>query len=212
MSRPAAEIDWLLRHREGDAGAFAQLVQEYRDRLLQFFFRLCQNRSQAEDLAQELFLKLLRRSDAYQPRGRLSVYVFRVATNLWIDQYRRQRLRPRLHSYDQSATAVGDDTVRFEPAAPVVSPVQLLEEQENLAALRAALGRLGESSRCVLELAVYQQLPYAEISSILDIPIGTVKSRVHHAVISLKELLGQATGRTGTRRRNAVGLAVGLGA
>lgn len=72
--------------------------------------------------------------------------------------------------------------------------MQLLEEQENLAALRAALGRLGESSRCVLELAVYQQLPYAEISSILDIPIGTVKSRVHHAVLSLKELLGAGDG------------------
>jgi RNA polymerase sigma-70 factor, ECF subfamily len=208
MTKPEAEIDWLARYRDGDAQAFRQLVQEYHERLLQFYFRVCHDRAQAEDLAQELFLKLLARVDSYQPRGKLSVYVFRVAMNLWIDQYRRVRLRPRLFSYDQFVSTPGGDPVRSEPAAPVISPVQRLVDQENIDALRAALGRLGETSRCVLELAVFQQLPYAEISTILGIPTGTVKSRVHHAVASLKELLGEASGR----RAVVAGKAVRLGA
>jgi RNA polymerase sigma-70 factor (ECF subfamily) len=193
-SRPAAEpdVDYLARYRDGDAAAFRQLVDLYRERMLQFFFRLCWDRDRAEDLAQDLFLKLLLAARRYRPEGRMSTFVYRVATNLWIDHYRQQRPRPRLHSLDQ-AVLPGDDAPRnSEFQGGEASPMQQAAEHEEKAAMRRALERLTEPHRLVFELAVYQQRPYAEISELLRIPVGTVKSRMHNAVAALKELLAGA--------------------
>ncbi len=185
------EVDFLARYQAGDAHAFRQLVDAYRDRMLQFFYRLCWDRDRAEDLAQDLFLKLMLGSKRYHPEGRMATFVYRVATNLWIDHYRQQRPRPRFQSYDQ--VVLGDDEVgRIDYAGPDVTPAQQVVDNEERAALRSALDRLTEPHRLVFELAVYQQRPYGEISELLSIPVGTVKSRMHNAITALKQLLGSA--------------------
>ncbi len=185
----ATEVDYLALYRDGDAEAFRQLVDTYRDRMLQFFYRLCWDRDRAEDLVQELFLKLMLGSKRYRPEGRMSTFVYRVATNLWIDHYRQQRPRPRLHSFDQVVLPGDDGPSTVEYAGSDVGPVQKLAEGEEREALRHALERLTEPHRLVFELAVYQERPYGEISELLHIPVGTVKSRMHNAVTALKELL-----------------------
>ncbi|MBK8976823.1 MAG: sigma-70 family RNA polymerase sigma factor [Planctomycetes bacterium] len=179
--------DLLDRFRSGDAAAFDQLVATYETRLVQYFYRLCWDLDRAEDLTQTLFLKLLRGVGRYRPEGRLGTYVFRVATNLWIDHYRKTSQRRRLYSLDQAIDG------GFEPAAshPGTSPALVAEDHEERARLRRALERLTEPHRLVFELAVYQELPYAEVAAILDIPIGTVKSRMHNSVRALKELLSE---------------------
>lgn len=184
-----AEVDLLARYREGDATAFRQLVDVYRDRMVQFFYRLCWDRDRAEDLAQDLFLKLLLCSKRYRPEGKMVTFVYRVATNLWIDHYRQMRPRPRFHSLDQVVLPDGE-VGRPDYAGSEPSPAQQLAEGEEKAALRRALERLTEPHRLVFELAVYQERPYAEISELLRIPVGTVKSRMHNAVAALKGLLG----------------------
>lgn len=184
-SDPEAGPDLLVRYREGDPHAFRQLVDAYQDRMLQFFYRLCWDRDRAEDLTQELFLKLMQGSRRYKPQGRLSTFVYRVATNLWIDHYRAMRPQPRLTSLDQ---VVHDRP--FEFAGPAPTPSQIVEADEEKLAMRRALESLTEPHRIVFELAVYQERPYAEISDLLSIPVGTIKSRMHNAVHALKEMLG----------------------
>jgi RNA polymerase sigma-70 factor (ECF subfamily) len=180
--------DLLDCYRRGDAGAFTHLVEAFQARLVQFFYRLCWDRDRAEDLTQDLFLKLIRSAARYEPQGRLSTYVFRVATNLWIDHYRAQRPQPRLYSLDQPAHEAAATIADARPAeAPL--PEQLAIDAEERARLRAALQQLTEPHRIVFELAVYQQLPYAEIGAILAIPVGTVKSRMHNSVQFLKQTL-----------------------
>ena len=186
--------DLLAQYRDGDPQAFRALVDEYRDRMLQFFFRLCWDRDRAEDLAQDLFLKLMLGSKRYRPEGRLSTFVYRVATNLWIDHYRQQRPRPRFYSFDQVVHSE-DETRTIEYAGDDPSPSDQLSDNEEKAAMRTALERLTEPHRLVFELAVYQERPYAEISELLDIPVGTVKSRMHNAVNALKQMLGDARDR-----------------
>lgn len=181
---PLDGTDLLVRYRDGDPTAFRQLVQAWQERMLHFFFRLCWDRDRAEDLTQDLFLKLMQASRRYRPEGRLSTYVYRVATNLWIDHYRAQRPQPRLYSIDQAILGPA-----LEPAAAAPSPVERASEQEEKERLRAALERLTEPHRIVFELAVYQQRPYAEIAELLGIPVGTVKSRMHNTVAALRELL-----------------------
>jgi RNA polymerase sigma-70 factor (ECF subfamily) len=188
---PNGEPDLLAAYRDGQPGAFRQLVDLYRDRMLQFFYRLCWDRDRAEDLTQDLFLKLMLGSKRYRPEGRMATFVYRVATNLWIDHYRQQRPRPRFYSYDQVLHR--DEDAPREYAGDQPSPQEQLADGEQRAALRRALERLTEPHRLVFELAVYQERPYGEISELLGIPVGTVKSRMHNATTALKQLLTENT-------------------
>lgn len=182
------ENDLLARYQAGDAQAFRELVDSYRERMLQFFFRLCWDRDRAEDLTQELFIKLMMGSKRYRPEGRMSTFVYRVATNLWIDHYRAQRPRPRFFSFDQ-VVHPDDDQAPRQYANDDPSPHEQMQDGEERAAMRRSLERLTEPHRIVFELAVYQERPYGEISELLGIPVGTVKSRMHNAVNALKEML-----------------------
>jgi RNA polymerase sigma-70 factor (ECF subfamily) len=167
--------------------------------MVQFFYRLCWDRDRAEDLTQELFLKLMQGSRRYRPEGRLTTFIYRVATNLWIDHYRAQRPLPRLFSLDQAS--IGDPG---DIAGPSPDPLATAAGDDEKALLRRALESLTEPHRLVFELAVYQERPYAEIGELLDIPIGTVKSRMHNAVQVLKQMLG-GRGDAGSSLRKVSG-------
>ena len=189
---PEGDIDLLAKYRDGDALAFRQLVELYRDRMVQFFYRLCWDRDRAEDLVQELFLKLILGSRRYRPEGRMATFVYRVATNLWIDHYRQQRPRPKFLSFDQAVLPGSQIDAPMDYAGHDVTPAQQLADGEEKAAMRRALESLTEPHRLVFELAVYQERPYGEISDLLGIPVGTVKSRMHNAVQAIKQMLGAA--------------------
>ncbi len=174
--------DLLVRFREGDGDAFQEIVGAYQDRLVQFFYRLCWDLDRAEDFTQELFMKLLRGARRYRPQGRLTTFIYRVATNLWIDHYRSMRPQPRLYSLDQAVHPTGADT-------GVEGPEDVAIRRERKQSLRRALESLTEPHRLVFELAVYQELPYAQVGQVLGIPVGTVKSRMHNSVRAIRELL-----------------------
>ena len=185
QSAPApGEEDLLVRFKRGDIEAFRQLVAAYQERLVQFFYRLCWDLDRSEDFTQELFMKLLRGAKRYRPQGRMNTFIYRVATNLWIDHYRAQRPQPRLYSLDQ-AMHPGD----VDHTAPAPEAVAVDKEQKQ--SLRRALESLTEPHRLVFELAVYQELPYARIAQVLRIPVGTVKSRMHNSVQALRKVLCQ---------------------
>ena len=101
----------------------------------------------------------------------------------------QMRPRPRFHSLDQVTHP--DSDRKFEHAGDEPTPAEKLSDGEERAALRRGLESLTEPHRLVFELAVYQERPYAEISELLGIPVGTVKSRMHNAVSALKQMLGE---------------------
>lgn len=168
--------DLLVRFQAGDADAFDQLVHEMAPRLKGYFLRLGAQSSTAEDLTQHVFLRVFQSSDRYKPAGRLDAYLLRIAHNLWIDS--RRRKRPVL---------VGDDLP--DAADPALGPLDQANLQDRADILRAALDQLDEPVRELLELAVLQRLPYQEVSEILEIPVGTVKSRVYYSLRKLRDQL-----------------------
>ena len=179
----AATVDMLARFRDGDPDAFAAIVGEFEGRLVQFFYRLCWDRDRAEDFTQDLFLKLLRGARRYKPQGRLATFIFRVATNLWIDNYRSNKPKGKVYSLDK-VLLTGEPVIKTDRVAEAPGDRMILgEEREQL---RYALTSLSEPHRLVLELAVYQEMPYAQISTVLSIPVGTVKSRMHNSVRALR--------------------------
>jgi len=198
--------DLLASFRQGDEAAFEGIVGEYHVRLIQFFYRLCWDRDRAEDFTQELFIKLLKGAHRYRSQGKLSTFIFRVATNLWIDHYRSIRPQPRLYSLDKAVH--GSEGREGSQAGSVpakdAGPVERTIDDEDKRRLRAALECLTEPHRIVFELAVYQEMSYPEISSVLEIPVGTIKSRMHNSVKALKAMLrdDEDAGSEGDERRS----------
>lgn len=176
--------------RAGDPLPFEAFVGQWSGRLVGFFRRLGAGRSEAEDLTQDVFLKVYRSSSTYRAQSALGAYVLRVARNAWIDRRRRQAAQP----VAQSPEAALDDEREPQWRDPrAEDPRTAAERGEDAQRLRAALARLPALHAEVFELAVLQERPYAEIAQLLDIPVGTVKSRVFHALRKLRaELEGEA--------------------
>ena len=182
-----SDRDPLVALRAGDATLFEALVREESGTFLAFFRRLGATPAVAEDLVQDLFLKMFRHADTYQPSGKFQAFAFRIARNAWIDHQRRRVARPawgRGHAGGED-----DDAPELLAPSDAPSPGALAERSEEAERVLAALHQLSEGQRLVFELGVIQELPYSEISSLLEIPEGTVKSRMHHAVRSLREQL-----------------------
>lgn len=183
------EPDPLVALQNGDPAPFEAWVSRDAASFLAFFRRLGATRAESEDLAQEVFLKVFRNKEHYQPTGRFRAYTFRVARNAWIDHRRRGSVRPL-------SAGGGDEEENTRP--PVLDTAPLPDErasrQEQAGRVRDALNQLSEAHRMVFELGVQQELPYSAIAALLSIPEGTVKSRMFHAVRRLRELLegGQA--------------------
>ena len=182
--------DLLLSFQLGDRAAFDAIVGRYQGPLTRFFYRLCWDQDRAEDFVQDVFLKVVRGAATYEPRGKLSTFLFRIATNRWIDHYRSLRAPPRLYSIDRGD--LDDETpLRDRLPADEVDVGGQLDAELEKRRLREALQSLSLPHRLVFELAVYQTLPYQQISDLLAIPEGTVKSRMHNAAKVLKRLLCQ---------------------
>ena len=116
----------------------------------------------------------------YAAQGRFDAYAFRVARNVWIDRSRRRSTQPAHSAQDATELPLSTDARR--DAAATMSPETQLETEEESARVRRAVATLPETHRIVFELGVIQELPYSEIAAALDIPVGTVKSRMFNAV------------------------------
>jgi len=180
--------DPLAALRDGDTRLFEEFVRTEAGTLVGFFRRLGAGSSEAEDLTQEVFLKLFQSARTYQPQRAFGAYALRVARNAWIDHRRRTAVRPSAAAAQaEDEDRAGDPFARLASAEP--TPETVAERRDELLLLAAAVRELPERHLAAFELAVVQGLPYAEIGELLDIPVGTVKSRVFNAVRRVRAAL-----------------------
>lgn len=186
-----APPDPLEALQGGDRGPFEAFVSQAAGDLLGFFRRLGARRPDAEDLIQDVFLKMVRNSSHYRPQGRFRAYVLRTARNAWVDRARRAGVRPRLVAPSEGLESEGHEGAG-RLAEMAIAPAEgsdALEMREQQQRIEDALAELGDNHRQVFELGVVRELPYAEIADMLGVPVGTVKSRMFHAVRKLREAL-----------------------
>ncbi len=191
---PDDDRELMLRARSGSREAFDALVDRWQVRLVGFFFRQCGDREFAEDCSQEVLVRLYGARDRYTPYARFSTFLFTIARNHWIDVARARRVRPDLRTGRGAEDDEGEDPLSRLPSQELLPPARAVLS-DDVARLRAALLKLPETLRDVVELGVIQALPYAEVSALLSIPVGTVKSRVHAAVRALRMLLSEGDER-----------------
>ena len=181
----------MERFRDGDDEAFRLVVERFQRPLINFFFRLTWDRFAAEDYTQEVFTRLIRHRASYRPIAKLSTYVFRIAKNYWIDRIRQRSAAPDMSSLDAKVSDEGGRAISLGETVEGTSPQPSTElmRKDIRARVKEAVSRLPEEQRLVFVLSENQGLKYADIAEVLEIPVGTVKSRMHAAVGRLREML-----------------------
>ncbi len=182
------DTELMLDLKRGNVNAFNELVLRHQQPLINFFYRLTWDRQASEDSAQEVFLRIFRHAHDYEPRAKFTTFMYRIARNLWIDRLRSAGAAPKTVSLDQSAED-DDRKMSASLAGDEPSAQENLENREMIEALKKAIERLPEEQRMVIVLAEHQGMRYQEVAEVLDIPVGTVKSRMHAAVAKLRELM-----------------------
>jgi RNA polymerase sigma-70 factor (ECF subfamily) len=169
----------IERSRAGEPAAYGELVVRYQDRLYNTLLRVCGEAEEARDVAQEAFVQAFVKLDSFRGKSAFYTWLYRIAFNTAIS--RRRRRKPT-SSLDEARDAAG-----FEPADPDARPEANLEREEQAAQVRAALATLSEEHRSVLVLREIDGCDYETIGEMLDVPVGTVRSRLHRARMQLKE-------------------------
>ena len=171
--------------QQGDERAFEALFHRHKGMVYSFFYHLTFRRLQSEELLQETFVKLWGGLQRFHPRSSLKNYIYRIARNTWIDHLRRKK--PREISFHASPEGRSDS----EPLARRGNPEATAMAKELRRAVLAALDKLPPEMREILVLSKYQGLKNREIAHILDIPVGTVESRLSRSYRRLRRLLSR---------------------
>jgi RNA polymerase sigma-70 factor (ECF subfamily) len=188
--------------QRGESASFDRLVESYSGRIYGFLYRVTGSKHDAEDLMQEVFLRLVRTIAAYEHFGRFEAWVFRIAANLARDRVRRVRRSPL--EVAPAAGGSGDwvDTHRGPRVEGVAASGGVAEAglvlDEEIDALNAALAVLPDAEREVIMLRHFSQMSFKEIAETMGTPLGTALARSHRGLGRLREIMSGAPARPGS--------------
>jgi RNA polymerase sigma-70 factor (ECF subfamily) len=184
ISSDLNDEELIRQFQEGDFYAFEEIVKRYKDQLVNFAYRFLGDLEDAEDIVQETFLRVFRKKKAYRSVAKFSTWIYTITGNLAKTELRRRKRRKLL-----SITNLGFEDKDFELTDPEKGPEETLDKIINDDTIQAAIDSLPEKFKEVIIFRDIQELSYEEISSILKIPLGTVKSRVNRGRLKLHEKL-----------------------
>lgn len=172
--------------RKGDQNAFGEIVELYKDKVFQLCFRMLGNSHEAEDISQEAFIRAYINIERYNIDRKFSTWLYRIATNLCID-----RIRKKKPDYYLDAEVAGTEglTLYSQIPASQLAPDEEVSKIELQVIIQNEILKLPEKYRAVIVLKYIEELPLLEISKILDLPIGTVKTRIHRGREALRKQL-----------------------
>jgi RNA polymerase sigma-70 factor, ECF subfamily len=166
----------------GDSAAFGLLVEKYQQRLFNTLLPIASSREEAEDLTQDAFVQAFTKLHTFQQQSAFYTWLYRIAFNLALGRKRRRR-RVEV-SVEQAREVTGAEPIDNHDA-----PSERLERHERVAQVREALDAMSEEHRAILVLREMEGCCYETIAEILDLPVGTVRSRLHRARLQLRDQL-----------------------
>jgi RNA polymerase sigma-70 factor, ECF subfamily len=189
MAGAVAALDYdaelMLRVKEGDGASFGVLLEKHRSAVVHFLYRMVQNNAVAEELAQEVFLRVYRSRATYEPTAKFTTWLFRIATHLALNALRdnkHERLQDRLDddSSDMPVRQVSDSRPSVE---------QRMVYQAKLDEVRRAIGALPEKQRAAVLMHKYEEMEYSQIAKVLNCSESAVKSLLFRAYEALRARL-----------------------
>lgn len=185
---PDESIRCMQRLAQGDERALAELHRRWARPLQGFLLSMCGDRALAEDLTQEVFVRVWRAAPRYEPTAKFSTWLFHIARNHWLNEREKRMHRVRAFSLDHAGPS--EDQPSLDPRdQDARTPDAQALDRELGKRIDAAVARLPEKLRETWALAVAQGRPYQEIGEVLGIPVGTVKSRMFQAMRTVRDEL-----------------------
>jgi RNA polymerase sigma-70 factor (ECF subfamily) len=179
-----SDEDLIEKFQRGDLYAYELIVKRYKDQLLNFVYRFLGNQEEAEDVVQETFLRVYRNRHAYQRVAKFSTWIYTIAGNLARTELRRRHRRRFF-----SLSSLGVDDKEYEISDEMLNPERHTNTVLSEEIIQREINKLSDKFREVIILRDIQELSYEEISKIIRVPIGTVKSRVNRARLRLQNRL-----------------------
>lgn len=177
----------IERAQKGDREALDVLIRKYEKRAYQYAYRLTSNPEEASDVVADAFVRVYAALGNFKGNSAFTTWLYRILTNCFLDQRKREKSRPSTSLEAALQTDEGDLERQFE--SPDLTPAERLERQQRTEVFEQAVASLPEYQRVMVTLYHAEMLSYEEIAEALDLPIGTVKSRLNRARLSLRELL-----------------------
>lgn len=171
----------MLRYREGDARAFEQLYLKHKGGLYRYLLRKCGNAGIAEELLQDVWMKLINARERYAVKAKFTTFLYQMAHNHFIDYYRKHSISASLNQNFQ------DDEMENIPAGSNYQPEQQVESQQQMATLMQLIGELPDEQREAFLLREEAGLDVAEIAEVTGVNMETAKSRLRYAVNRLRK-------------------------
>jgi len=181
--------DYLMRQfQSGDRDAFTHLVHRHKRDIFRFILSKVKDKELASDLTQDVFVKLFKSADWYQPTGKFRSWLVRLAQNICID-YHRKYLKASILSLNSTNKTDEELSLADQIEDESANPERETEFIELQKVIESALDSLSEEQRTAFVLCQYQGMSYREIASLQKVPVGTVKSRIHQALIKVRDFL-----------------------
>lgn len=179
------DVRLMLRAKAGDNGAFESLVRNYQDRLVNVFYHLVGSQETAEDLAQEVFLRIYRARHGYEPTAKFSTWLFKIANNLASNSRRSQGRRREvdINREDQQTVRPEEEIVADKSS---LMPARLLDHREMTQVVRDAMESLNERQKLAVLLHKFEDMSYADIANTMELTEQAVKSLLARARENLR--------------------------
>ncbi len=184
-----ADSEVMLRVKKGEIDAFNQILERYQRPIINFVYRFVGRREEAEEIAQEVFLRIYLARGRYRPKAKFSTYIYRIAKNLSLNALRKKR--PQIVSLDKPISGEDREIEREFPNSHQISPAEALERKEIRARVKKALDSLPNPQKTAIILNRYNDLSYEKIGKIMKLSTSAVKSLLHRAKENLKERLAK---------------------
>jgi RNA polymerase sigma-70 factor (ECF subfamily) len=178
----------MLRAKRGDRAAFAELVEKYKQPVMNFVFRSLRDEIEAEDLAQNVFLQAWKSRSRYRQTAKFSTWLFTIARNLCLNEIRRRSRHPAESIEESHAEHEDQPRQQYEDKSQIAPPDKLLQG-ELAQKIEEALAGLPEAQRTAILLCRQDELSYEEIAEVLDCSLSATKSLIHRGRETLKEKL-----------------------
>jgi RNA polymerase sigma-70 factor (ECF subfamily) len=183
------DIRLMLRVRADEPGAFEELVAGFQHRLVAVMHHLVGNVEEAEDLAQEVFLRVYRARKKYRPRSKFSTWLFTIANNLALNSLRAKQRKPASQLRLSESGPFGPRPAEQMVRDPNSGPMQRVQKDELAALIRQALDGLNERQRVAVVLNKFEDMNYAEIAQVMNLTVKAVKSLLSRARMNLRDIL-----------------------
>lgn len=182
------DLTLMLQVKQGDHSAFKELVEKHKLSILNLCLRFTSNKEDAEDLAQEVFIRIFQAAPRYEAKSSFKTWFYRIAINLCINHQRRKKLL-RFFSIDSNHKNDPDFREKIQNITDTEQPDINFEQREKQKIVQQAIESLPENQQAVVILYRYNNLSYKEIADILDTSVSAVESRLHRAKLNLKNKL-----------------------